>query len=474
MINVGLKSKVAKRGHKILSIVLIVLVAFGCNSQQHAVNKDDISHDLKDILASGKLVAVSGFNSTGYFIYKGEPMGYQYDLLRDFASSLGVKLELVAENDVEKAQAMLERGEVDLIANGLTITAERRNVYSFTKPIGQTRQVLVQRRASTPDAPEHVSSTLELAGRIVYVQQRSASEMRLRHVAEEIGEDIKVVPLPGVDADRLMELVASGEIDYAVCDEIAAKVKGETLPQLDCTVPVSFMQNLAWAVRPSSPKLLERINEWLDGYLPTAHHRLLKHRYFDSPSQRRNMNSDYFYVTEGRVSQWDEYFKQSSLKIDWDWRLVASMVYQESRFKANAVSPRGASGLMQLMPSTADYFGLDEDASPRLQIDAGVRYLRILDRKLAREGVPEHDRKKFVLAAYNAGFGHVLDAIKLAQKYGRNPNVWDGNVEYFIAHKSEYANDPVVKHGRLGGVETLNYVREIMERYQHYCNIVMQ
>lgn len=457
-----------------LLIMPMLMLAWGCNRVQHVDNKADNLRDLPDIMASGKLVAVSGFNSTGYFIYKGEPMGYQYDLLRDFASFLGVKLELIAENDVERAQAMLERGEVDLIANGLTITAERRKIYSFTKPIGQTRQVLIQRRVSSPDAPEHVSSTLELAGRVVYVQQSSASEMRLRHVAEEIGEDIKVVPLPDVDADQLMELVASGEIDYAVCDELVAKVKGASLPQLDCSVPVSFMQNLAWAVRPGSPKLLARINEWLEGYLPTAHHRQIRHRYFDSPTQLRNMSSDYFYVTEGRVSQWDEYFKQSSLKIDWDWRLVAAMVYQESRFRSNAVSPRGASGLMQLMPSTADYFGLAEDASPRLQIDAGVRYLRILDRKLAREGVPERDRKKFVLAAYNAGFGHVRDAIRLAQKYGRNPNVWDGNVEYFIAHKSEYANDPVVEHGRLSGVETRNYVQQIMERYQHYCNIVAQ
>lgn len=469
MVNVKQSLKVTALATKIaLFFTLILFSACGGNTQQSAQVVDK-QRDLVDIVASGKLVAVSDFNSTSYFVYKGEPMGYQYDLLRDFASYLGVKLELIAENDIDKAQAMLERGEVDLIANHLTITAARRKQYCFTKPIGQTRQMLIQRQGAVDDAG-HVSSTLELAGRIVYVQQSSASEMRLRHIAEEIGEDIKIVELPDMDAEQLMELVASGEIDYAVCDENVAKVKGETLPNIDYSVPVSFMQNLAWAVRHTSPALLARINEWLDGYLPTAHHRNIRHRYFESPTQRRNMNSDYFYVTDGRVSQWDEYFKQSGQKIDWDWRLIAAIVYQESRFRVNAVSPRGASGLMQLMPATAGYFGLADDASPRLQIDAGVRYLRLLERKFAH--VPAKERKKFVLASYNAGYGHVLDAVKLAQKYGRNPNVWDDNVEYFIAHKSEYANDPVVRHGSLRGVETRRYVVEIMERYQHYCNIV--
>lgn len=449
-------------------VILLLICACGKTTEQQAKSSDN-QRDLSEIMAAGKLVAVSDFNSTNYFVYKGEPMGYQYDLLRDFATFLGVKLELIAENDIEKAQAMLARGEVDLIANQITITAERRKHYCFTKPIGQTRQVLIQRK-QTADGNAFVNSTLELAGRIVYVQQHSASAMRLRHIAEEIGEDIKVVELPDVDAEKLMELVAMGEIDYAVSDENVAKVKGETLPNIDYSMPISFMQNLAWAVRHTSPALLNRINEWLDGYLPTAHHRMIRHRYFESPTQRRNMNSDYFYVTEGRVSQWDEYFKQSGKKIEWDWRLIAAMVYQESRFRSNAVSPRGASGLMQLMPSTLNYFGIGEDVSPRLQIEVGVRYLRLLERKLSQ--IPDKERKKFVLAAYNAGYGHVLDAINLAKKYGRNPNVWDDNVEYFIAHKSEYANDPVVKHGGLKGRETYRYVIEIMERYQHYCNIV--
>jgi len=184
------------------------------------------------------------------------------------------------------------------------------------------------------------------------------------------------------------------------------------------------------------------------------------------------MSNDYFYVYQGKVSQWDEYFKHNSEKIGWDWRLLASMVYQESHFDHNAVSPRGAVGLMQFMPTTADYFGIALNEMPIRQIEAGVGYLKWIEDRLSSFNIPKKEEVKFVLAAYNAGIGHVIDARNLARKYGRNPNVWDDNVEYFISNKAQFSGDPVVKYGSLKGKETTRYVEEILERYQHYQNIV--
>jgi membrane-bound lytic murein transglycosylase F len=124
------------------------------------------------------------------------------------------------------------------------------------------------------------------------------------------------------------------------------------------------------------------------------------------------------------------------------------------------------------MPQTAEYFGVDSTVGPVKQIEVGVKYIKWLEDRFAAYDIPKDEMVKFVLASYNAGIGHIIDARNLARKHGRNPNVWDNNVEYFIRNKSQFANDPVVRHGRLKGVETTNYVKEIMERYQHYKNII--
>ena len=149
------------------------------------------------------------------------------------------------------------------------------------------------------------------------------------------------------------------------------------------------------------------------------------------------------------------------------------MVYQESRFNADAVSHAGAFGLMQLMPQTARRFGVTEYSSPAEHIRAGVKYIEWLDKRFSSRIKDAGERKKFILASYNAGYGHVYDAIRLAEKYGKNPELWEDNVEFFLMKKSdpEYYKDEVVRNGYLRGTETYAFVRSIMYRYNHYLNI---
>ncbi len=453
-------------------IFLASLLLFSClGGERKTESNDEPLRDLAAIMADGKLVAVTDFNATSYFIYKGEPMGYQYDMLRDLATFLGVKLELIAENDIEKSFELLKKGEVDIIANSLAITAQRKNEVDFTIPHGETSQVLVQ-RVPRDGQPLSVEKPLQLAGKVVYVQRSSAAAQRLKNLSDEIGGGITIVELPNHDSDKLIELVATGEVDFVVCDESVARVKAAYYKNINIDIPIGFPQHTAWAVRKSSPDLLKRINTWLEGYLKTAHYKNIENKYFSEERFNRRANNDYFYMYTGRVSQWDEYFKRYSQNIDWDWRLLASLVYQESRFRHDVTSHRGASGLMQMMPQTAEYFGVDSTVSPNKQIEAGVKYLKWIDERFEGYNIPREERIKFVLASYNAGIGHVIDARNLAIKYGRDPNVWENNVEYFIRNKSEYINDTVVKYGRLKGAETYRYVKEIIERYEHYKNIV--
>lgn len=451
---------------------MAMLFSFSLSNCEEKASKDEeIQRDLADILADGKIVVVTDYNAISYFIYKGEPMGYQYDMLRDLATFLGVKLEILTENDIDKSFEMLKKGEVDIIASSLAITAQRKEEVNFTLPHGETSQVLVQ-RVLTTNGDTEVKKPLELSGKLVYVQKSSAGSQRLKNLSDEIGGGITIVELPNHDADKLIELVATGEIDFAVCDQSVARVKSNYYNNINIEVQIGFPQKTAWAVRKTSVDLLLKIDTWLDGYLKTAHYRNIEHKYFTQERYNKRAGSDYFFINTGKISPWDKYFKKYSRSIDWDWLLLASMVYQESRFRHNVTSHQGASGLMQLMPQTAKYFGVDSTVSPVKHIEAGVKYIKWLEERFATYGIPKDEMVKFVLASYNAGIGHIIDARNLALKYGRNPNVWYDNVEYFIRNKSQFANDPVVKHGKLIGIETTNYVKEILDRYQHYKNIV--
>lgn len=171
------------------------------------------------------------------------------------------------------------------------------------------------------------------------------------------------------------------------------------------------------------------------------------------------------------VSQYDKIIKREVRKLGWDWRMMASIVWNESRFNIDAVSSQGARGLMQFMPRTAERFGLegDEVLNPSLSIEAGVEYLMFLERRFD-EIVDRDERIKFVLAGYNAGPGHVRDAMALAEKYGDNPHVWYGSVEKWLLalQESKYYNDKVCKHGFFRGRHTIRYVQNVFKKYEEY------
>ena len=181
----------------------------------------------------------------------------------------------------------------------------------------------------------------------------------------------------------------------------------------------------------------------------------------DAPFQNR---------AKGIISPYDTHFIRHSQAIGWDWRLMAAQCYQESGFDPEAVSWAGARGLMQIMPETAVHLGLPADQmhQPEKNISAAARYLRELERKFS--DIPgRSERINFILAAYNGGTGHVRDAMALARKHGKNPQLWN-DVAPFILRLSQpqYYNDPVVRYGYLRGEETYGYVTSIRERWLRY------
>jgi membrane-bound lytic murein transglycosylase F len=295
----------------------------------------------------------------------------------------------------------------------------------------------------------------------------------LKTLSNEIGSEINIVPV-AIEAEQLVQMVARGEIDYTVADENVAAVNKTYYPILDIETAISFPQNLAWAVRKNSDELKTEIDKWLEDFKHSTRYAIIYNKYFKNQHTVNMVSSDYYVLGSGKISRYDEAVKQQSERIGWDWRLVSSMMYQESRFNPEAVSWAGAFGLMQLMPATAGRFGVSKNTSPESHIRAGASFIKWLDKRFESEIPDSVERTKFVLAAYNVGKGHVDDARRLAEKHGDNPDIWEGNVEKWLLNKSQprYYRDPVVKHGYARGIETTNYVRQVMDRYEHYKNIV--
>jgi membrane-bound lytic murein transglycosylase F len=471
---------------------LIVIVFFSSCNKENAKEKmttpDTIAvkkHSrvvLERILRRNELVATTDYNSTNYFIYRGEPMGYQYELLKSFADYLGVKLNIKIINSLDESFECLNQGRCDLIALGLTITKDRKDIVEFTDPLTQTRQVLVQRKPENwrkmktwDEIEKHlIRDPINLAGETIYIQKNSTYRFRLKNLSDEIGADIQVIEDENASVEDLISMVAEGKIDYTVCDEHIALVNQKYYPDIDTKTAISFSQNIAWAVKPGADGLRDTINSWLSSFKKTKTYAYLYNKYFKNTRTVNFARSEYYLDKQrgGKISPYDEIIKKYSSKIGWDWRLLASLIYQESRFSPKAESWVGAYGLMQLMPFVAEKYGVDSTSSPEQQIAAGVKFIKLLDRQFEEIIPDKEERIKFVLAAYNAGIAHVYDARRLAEKYNKNPDIWSNNVDYYLLNKSkpEFYRDSVVKYGYCRGSEPYNFVNDIIDRYKQYKN----
>lgn len=469
-----------------ISFLLLLLFPFffiSCNLSSEDPSSGNLGavNQLDGIKKRGKLIVVTDFNSVDYFIYKGQPLGFNYELIKKFADHIGVSLEIRTNYNLKNTFRSLQDAECDILAMGLTITKERTKFLQFTLPILQTKQVLVQRKPEGWEKMDKrklesnlIRSTLELANKHIVVEANSSYCNRLNSLSQEIGDTIRYLGSQEFLTDALIQQVAEGRIDFTVSDEHLAMVAQTYYPNIDIATPISFEQNLAWAVKKGSDQLLDTINSWLRQYKASKQYVYLFAKYFKNSRTKQIAKSEYTSFTGGKISVYDKFLKEQSPLIGWDWRLLASLIYTESRFNPNVKSWAGAFGVMQLMPVTADKFGVGEGSSPQAQIVAGIKYLKWLDKYFSKEIPDSTERVKFVLASYNAGAGHVEDARALAKKYGKDPNVWFDSVDYFILQKSNptFYKDSVVKYGYCRGAEPFRYVSEIVDRYNNYKNLI--
>ncbi|MDE6628621.1 MAG: transporter substrate-binding domain-containing protein [Muribaculaceae bacterium] len=442
----------------------LTLMTAGCGGGKADSAPEREEHRLPDTLRVATL-----YSPTSYFIYRDEPMGYDYSLLTQMAEDKGMAVDLKVAPSLQKMMEMLDSGEVDLVAYEIPVTAEFKEKVAACGPESMTHQVLVQPRKA--EGHELITDETELVGKDVYVESQSKYLYRLQNLNEELGGgiNIHVIDRDTLITEDLIEMVSKGEIPLTIVDSDIARINQTYYSDLDISLPLSFPQKARWGVRPDEKWLADSIDDWFGQEEPKEKQAKLLKRYFELSKRTDGVfNID---LSKGRVSPYDHLFKRYGGELGVDWRLLASQGYHESRFDPTRVSWAGARGVMQIMPRTARAYGLASNkmADPEANIATATKIWKDLDRSLSKRVSDPEERKKFVLAAYNGGLAHVLDAIALAKKYGKNPQVWTGNVEEALKMKAnpEYYTDPVVKAGYFRGRETVAYVNGVMKFYNN-------
>lgn len=425
--------------------------------------------DWAEIQRSRTLRVLTRNHPASYFMWRGELMGFDYDLLKQFAREHKLRLSMVVPGpDVDLAEA-LNAGMGDMIAASLTVTESRRaQGLVFSRPyLAVTEQVIAAKRAGQNGLETPVAELL--AGQRIAVNPLSSFHAHLNALSREQSAPLEIVPVEGATTEQLIDAVVQGDYPYTVADSHLVAIEHTYRDDFAVVGELPGEREIAWAVRREQPQLLVRLNGFLKKHHRDLFFNVTYNKYFKEAKRIRRHQRERLRTVD-QLSPFDPLVRRHAGSADRDWRMVVAQMYQESRFNPRAESFAGARGLMQVLPRTARQMGIDNLFEPENGIRAGVTYLDWLEQRFPRD-LPFDQKIYFTLAAYNAGHGHVRDARNLAARLGKDPDRWFGNVEeaMLMLSRPEYYRQ--ARFGYVRGREPVNYVREIRERYLGYLSV---
>jgi len=438
------------------------------NEQQLAQRHDPIyREDLPALKKRKTLRLITRNSSASYFLYRGEVLGFEYELLRAFAKKNGMRLEVVVPATRDELFSALRDGKGDVVGAMLTASPEREEAekVKFTRAYNYASKLVVAR----PADKDKLREPKDLAGRKVWVRKSSSYWPVLEKMQKDgIALQLEAAP-EDIETEEIIARVGSGEYDLTVADSDILDIESTYRTDITAAFALGEPQPYGWAVRPEDKELLAALDQFLKEEYRGRMYNLAYRRYFKDP----RVVSSY---TEGRadksgaISPYDDVVKKWAHEYSCDWRLITAQMYQESRFDPNARSWVGAVGLLQVMPRTGKQFGFTDLRKPDPGIHAGVQYLAWTRDRFEPE-LSIEDRTWFALAAYNAGEGHVDDARKLARKQKLDPDQWFGNVEKAMLQLSRPEIARTARFGYCRGSEPVAYVSQIRDRFQSYVKI---
>ncbi|MDO4790510.1 MAG: transglycosylase SLT domain-containing protein [Porphyromonas sp.] len=448
------------------AVLFILPFIHSCRSSEESIP----SYRTWDEIKTSDTLKVGAISSPlVYFLYKGEELGPEYEKIVAFATKHDLTIQLHLAPSSDSLFSWVEKGEIDLSIAPYGMTAKARERVDFCGEEESYSIVLVQKQTDSL-----IKQPYELAGETIHILPNTPEELRLHNMNKEIGGGVEIVPVLGdsIQIEELMMLVAKDSIRFTATDERTAGLNKTYIRGLNTSTRLSFPIPTSWYTAKGNKSLQDSINLFVTEHEFVSKERQMVYRYFEENrwlSDNGPKTSTSYLTKPGNLSPFDDIFKEESERLGWDWQYLAAIAFHESRFRTDVRAWSGATGLMGIMPRTGRAYGAapEELTDPRVSVRVAVSLLLALD-KIFKDIEDPSERIKLVLAAYNAGHGHVFDAQRLAEKYNEDKNSWEGGVRKYILLKAnpEYHNDPVCKNGYLRGRETANYVTNVIEKYE--------
>ncbi|MBO4654459.1 MAG: transglycosylase SLT domain-containing protein [Bacteroidales bacterium] len=405
---------------------------------------------------SDTLHALLFYHASDYFVYRGSPIGFQYDMLKIMAKDLGKTILVTVESDPENAFFTCFTNQYDLVAMDVNKGKIFTHYLNFSEPHSYSYPVLISRKGTlisdTSVNELHIPAQFPVDVTLVDVHHNSEWEM----VYSEHNR-----------TEDLFEMLADKEIDFIASDYNLAVTLLPFYPNLKIVGRIGSDFTREWVLNPHNPNLNEAVNGWIVNFKRTKKYEALCKRYL-TPSSHVIQQS-FGKNSRSTISSYDAIIKKYCKTYQLDWRFVSSVIYQETKFNTGLVGVGGSFGIMQIMPETAEHYGLSDTSSVEEQIRVGIRHLASLYKKYL--GISqEEDRLYVTAAAYNAGSGHLQDAMALCAKYEKDSvNTWQMIFKYLgLKSQKQYYNDPIVRCGYYPGGHSIKYAKEVMARYGAY------
>ncbi|MDE0054932.1 MAG: transporter substrate-binding domain-containing protein [Gammaproteobacteria bacterium] len=413
--------------------------------------------DWDAIVAAGRLRTLTVNAPVTYYLWQGELLGFEYELVQSFADTHDLELEVIVAPGISGLIEGLAACRGDMIAAGLVPTDSRVELgLRFTRPYLHIHEVFVT-------AGEPILDLAGLAGRRIAVNPRTSYAATLKDLGPGAGFEVEFVDR---STSAILADVSAGRLDATLADSHRAELESAFDPRLSLGLALPPEKGLAWAVREVDEELLRRLDGFVRQHYRGYEFNVLRNKYF--VNQRRMAKQREHRITGDMLSPYDDFVRPVAEAAGFDWRLIVAQMYQESGFDPSRVSFAGAQGLLQVLPRTARDLGVDAARlkDPETGIAAGVAYLRWTRERFP--DLPVGEQTLFALGAYNAGHGHIRDGRRLARQLGLDGSLWFDNVEQAMLKlaEPEYAEQSV--YGYVRGTEVVRYVREIRDRYRLY------
>jgi membrane-bound lytic murein transglycosylase F len=416
-------------------------------------------NELQRVLDSGELVVISRNSPTTYYEGPDGPAGFEYDLAKKFADSLGVNLRIVVPDNLDQIFNMLERGEAQLAAAGLTVTEARKQRVRFGPSYQEiTEQLVYNNQDIKPDSVEDLAlGNLEVVA--------GSSHIDSLHMLKTEYPDLHWTAHDDKESEELLQLVEEQFIDYTIADSNEVALNQRFMLELRVAFDVSEPKQLAWAFpKTRDTSLYDKAMVFFWRTLNDGEITQLVEKHYGHVTKFDYVgNRIYLRHIATRLSKYRETYEEAADKYNLDWKLLAAMGYQESHWNPRAVSPTGVRGIMMLTLETAGHLGIKNRLDPTSSIYGGAKYLAQIRERFA-DDLQEPDRTWFAMAAYNVGYYHVEDARQIAEQLGKDPNKWVDlkTTLPLLSRKKWYKK---TRFGYARGWEPVRYVENIRRYY---------